>query len=78
MLPRSMILEQSRKPTRRERLLDEMNRGVPGAELGAVIEPVAPKAAGPGRPPVGVERMRRLHCWQQGFTLLEPAVEEAR
>ena len=51
-----------RKSTRRERFLDEMNRVVPWAELVAVIEPVYPKADGPGRPPVGIERMLRLHC----------------
>ncbi|WHZ15280.1 MAG: Mobile element protein [Nitrospira sp.] len=32
--------ERYRKPTRRERFLDEMNRVVPWAELMAVIEPV--------------------------------------
>ncbi len=69
--------EQSRKSTRRERFLDEMNRVVPWAELVAVIEPVYPKADGPGRPPVGIERMLRLHCLQQWFTLSDPAVEEA-
>jgi transposase, IS5 family len=70
--------EQYRKPTRRERFLDEMTRVVPWAELVAVIEPIYPKAAGPGRPPVGVERMLRLHCLQQWFNLSDPAVEEAR
>ncbi|MEO6546099.1 MAG: IS5 family transposase [Nitrospiraceae bacterium] len=70
--------EQYRKPTRRERFLDEMNRVVPWAELVAAIEPVYPKAEGPGRPPVGVERLLRLHCLQQWFTLSDPAVEEAR
>jgi len=69
--------EQYRKPTRREQFLDEMNRVVPWAELVAVIEPVYPKAEGPGRPPVGVERMVRLHCLQQWFNLSDPAVEEA-
>jgi transposase, IS5 family len=69
--------DQYRKPTRRERFLDEMNRLVPWAELVAVIEPVYPKAEGPGRPPVGVARMLRLHCLQQWFTLSDPAVEEA-
>ena len=54
-----------------------MNRVVPWAELVAVIEPVYPKAEGPGRPPVGVERMLRLHCLQQWFNLSDPAVEEA-
>ena len=69
--------EQYRKPTRREQFLNEMNRVVPWAELVAVIEPVYPKAEGPGRPPVGVERMLRLHCLQQWFNLSDPAVEEA-
>lgn len=55
-----------------------MNRVVPWAELVAVIEPVYPKADGPGRPPVGIERMLRLDCLQQGFNLSDPAVEEAR
>jgi IS5 family transposase len=69
--------EQYRKPTRREQFLDEMNRVVPWADLVATIEPVYPKAEGPGRPPVGVERMLRLHCLQQWFNLSDPAVEEA-
>ena len=56
--------EQYRKSTRREQFLDEMNRVVPWVELVTVIEPVYPKAEGPGRPPVGVERMLRLHCLQ--------------
>jgi IS5 family transposase len=54
-----------------------MTRVVPWAELVSVIEPVSPKAEGPGRPPVGVERMVRLHWLQQWFKLSDPAVEEA-
>ena len=72
-----VTFEQYRKPTRRERFLDEMNRVVPWVELVSAIEPVYPKAEGPGRPPVGVERMLRLHCLQQWFNLSDPAVEEA-
>ena len=72
-----VTFEQYRKPTRRERFLDEMNRVVPWMDLVAAIEPVYPKAEGPGRPSVGVERMLRLHCLQQWFTLSDPAVEEA-
>ena len=72
-----VTFEQYRKPTRRERFLDEMNRVVPWEELVTVIEPVYPKADGPGRPPVGIERMLRLHCLQQWFNLSDPAVEEA-
>ncbi|HEU5408087.1 MAG TPA: IS5/IS1182 family transposase, partial [Nitrospira sp.] len=52
-----VTFEPYRKPTRRERFLDEMNRVVPWADLVAAIEPVYPTAEGPGRPPVGVERM---------------------
>lgn len=70
-------VERYRTPTRRERFLDEMSRVVPWADLVATIEPVYPKAEGPGRPPVGVERMLRLHCLQQWFNLSDPAVEEA-
>ncbi|MDI3462696.1 MAG: Mobile element protein [Nitrospira sp.] len=69
--------EQYRKPTRREQFLGEMTRVVPWAELVAVIEPVYPKADGPGRPPVGIDRLLRLHCLQQWFSLSDPAVEEA-
>jgi IS5 family transposase len=73
----AVTFEQYRKPTRRERFLDEMNRVVPWAELTATIEPVSPKAEGPGRPPVGVDRMLRLPCLQQWFNLSDPAVDEA-
>jgi IS5 family transposase len=72
-----VTFDQYRKSTRRERFLDEMNRVVPWAELVATIEPVSPKPEGPGRPPIGVERMLRLHCLQQWFNLSDPAVEEA-
>jgi IS5 family transposase len=41
-----------------------MNRVVPWSDLVAVIEPVYLNADGPGCPPVGIERMLRLHCLQ--------------
>jgi len=72
-----VTFEQYRKTTRREQFLGEMNRVVPWTELVATIEPVYPKAEGPGRPPVGIERMLQLHCLQQWFNLSDPAVEEA-
>lgn len=58
-------VEQYRKPPRRERFLDEMNRVVPWVDLVAVIEPGYPKAEGLGRPPVGVERLLQRHRLQQ-------------
>lgn len=42
-----------------------------------MVEPVYPKADGPGRPPIGIDRLLRLHCLQQWGTLSDPAVEEA-
>ncbi len=69
--------EQYRKPTRRERFLAEMEQVIPWSELAAVIEPYYPKAEGAGRPPVGVERMLRIHFLQHWFNLSDPAVEEA-
>src|SRR5437016_9375720 len=50
---------------------------MPWSELYRLIEPVYPKAEGPGRPPVGVERMLRIYFLQQWFNLSDPAVEEA-
>lgn len=41
-----VTFEQYRKPTRRERFLDEMSRVVPWVELVAVVDPVYPKARG--------------------------------
>jgi transposase, IS5 family len=70
--------ERYRKPTRREKFLAEMNTVVPWKELAAVIEPYYPKATSAGgRPPVGLERMLRIHCLQLWFDLSDPAVEEA-
>jgi IS5 family transposase len=70
--------ERFRKPTRREKFLAEMNTVVPWAELAAIIEPNYPKATSAGgRPPVGLERMLRIHCLQLWFNLSDPAVEEA-
>lgn len=69
--------ERYRKPTRREVFLTEMDQVVPWAELCALIAPVYPKGKGPGRPPVGLERMLRIYFLQQWFDLSDPAVEEA-
>ncbi len=53
--------EKYRKPTRRERFLDEMNRLIPWAELAAVFEPFYSRGEGRGRPPIGVERLLQIH-----------------
>ena len=68
--------EKHAKLTRRAAFLAEMERVVPWRELCAVVEPFYPKP-GNGRPPVGLERMLRLHFLQHWFNLSDPAAEEA-
>lgn len=69
--------EKYRKPTRREQFLDEMDKIIPWEGLCGVVEPFYPKVEGPGRPPIGLERMLRIHFLQHWFNLSDPAVEEA-
>lgn len=68
--------DKHRKQTRRAKFLAEMERVVPWRELCAIIEPYYPKG-GSGRPPIGLERMLRLHLLQHWFNLSDPAAEEA-
>ncbi len=68
--------EKHRKPTRRDEFLDLMNRIIPWSALCAVIEPHYPKR-GNGRPPIGLERMLRIHFIQHWFNLADLACEEA-
>lgn len=69
--------ERYQKQTRRARFLSEMDQVVPWAELVAVLEPYYPAPTGPGRRPVGLERMLRIYFLQHWFNLSDPAVEEA-
>jgi transposase, IS5 family len=68
--------ERYRKPTRREAFLAQMETLVPWSALGALIEPHYPKA-GKGRPPIGLQRMLRIHLLQHWFNLADEAMEEA-
>ena len=68
--------EQHRKPTRRDQFLETMNRIIPWEALCAVVEPHYPKK-GSGRPPIGLERMLRIHFLQHWFNLADFACEEA-
>src|SRR5262245_27149998 len=68
--------EKHGKLTRRAAFLAEMEEVVPWRELCAVVEPFYPKR-GNGRPPIGLERMLRLHFLQHWFNLSDLAVEEA-
>lgn len=64
------------RTTRKTKFLIEMNELVPWASLCELIEPYYPKA-GNGRPPVGLERMLRIHFLQLWFNLADEACEEA-
>jgi transposase, IS5 family len=68
--------EQYRKPTRRDMFLATMERVVPWEALCSVIEPHYPKA-GNGRPPIGLQRMLRMHFVQHWFNLADEACEDA-
>lgn len=69
--------ERFRKPTRRDQFLAEMDEIIPWRNLCKVIKPFYPQPKGAGRPPVGLERMLRIHFLQHWFNLSDPAVEEA-
>ncbi len=66
-----------RKPTRRDQFLAEMDQIIPWGDLCKVIKPFYPNPKGAGRPPIGLERMLRIHFLQHWFNLSDPAVEEA-
>lgn len=68
--------EAYRKPTRRDEFLKTMEAIVPWTALCEVIEPFYPKA-GNGRPPIGLERMLRIHFISHWFNLADLACEEA-
>src|SRR5688500_14411021 len=64
------------KVTRRERFLAEMDQVIPWKRLMALIDPFYPKP-GNGRPPLGLEKMLRIHFLQHWFDLSDPAAEDA-
>ena len=68
--------ETYRKPTRRDEFLSTMEAIVPWSALCEVIEPHYPKA-GNGRPPIGLQRMLRIHFIQHWFNLADLSCEEA-
>lgn len=69
--------EKYRKKTRKEMFLEEMDQIIPWIEMTEAITPYYPVPKGPGRPPVGLERMLRIHFLQHWFELSDPGVEEA-
>ena len=67
--------EKYAKKSRRAEFLAQMDQVVPWSELCELIEPHYPNT-GRGRPPVGLERMLRLHFLQHWYNLSDPGLEE--
>ena len=65
----------SKKQTRRDDL-GEMEQVVPWARLVERLRPLLPKGER-GRPPIGLERMLRIHFLQQWYGLADGAMEDA-
>jgi IS5 family transposase len=65
-----------KKQTRRDKFLAEMERVVPWARLVERLRPLYPKGER-GRPPIGLERMLRIHFLQQWYGLADGAMEDA-
>ena len=72
----SMVYENKKKKTRREKFLEEMDRVIPWEELLQVISPHYPKA-GNGRQPMPLSRMLRIYFMQQWYGLSDPAMEDS-
>jgi transposase, IS5 family len=65
-----------KKQTRRDKFLAEMDVVVPWARLVERLRPLYPKGER-GRPPIGLERMLRIHFLQQWYGLADGAMEDA-
>ena len=66
-----------KRVTRREKFLGEMQKVVPWQRLLDLIEPHYPSSGRVGRPPIGLERMLRMHFVQQWYALSDEALEDA-
>jgi IS5 family transposase len=66
-----------KKRTRRERFLAEIEAVTPWGALIAEIAGFYPNGEGPGRPPIGLQRMLRMYIAQQCFGLSDEGIEDA-
>jgi IS5 family transposase len=65
-----------KKQTRRDKFLADMEQVVPWARLVERLRPFYPRGER-GRPPIGLERMLRIHFLQQWYGLADEAMEDA-
>ena len=66
-----------KKVTRRERFLGEIDAITPWSALVEQLESFYPRGKGPGRPPIGLERMLRMYIVQQCLGLSDEGIEDA-
>ncbi|WP_414719481.1 IS5 family transposase [Trinickia sp.] len=66
----------TKRVTKRQRFLTEMDKLVPWPHLLSAIEPYYPKGKR-GRLPIGLERMLRIYFLQQWYGLLDEGLEDA-
>lgn len=66
-----------KKVTRREKFLAQLNELLPWQEMLGLIEPHYPKSGKPGRQPIGLEVMLRVHIAQIVYNYSDPGMEEA-
>ena len=66
----SNLMYEGKKTTRREKLLEDMERIVSFRELIALIEPFyyVKRSDGRGRPAIGIEKMLRMYLLQEWFS----------
>ena len=72
----SLVYENKKKKTRREKFLEEMERVIPWGEFLGIIRPYYPKA-GNGRQPMPIGMMLRIYFMQQWYGLSDPAMEDS-
>jgi len=65
-----------KRRTKREEFLEIMNEIIPWEEWVKLIEPFYPNGKR-GRPPLGIEKMLRMHLLQAWFNLSDEGVEDA-
>lgn len=65
-----------KKVTRRQQMLEEMDKVIPWERLSVLLRPLYPTGEG-GRPSKPLETMLRIYCVQQWFGLSDPGAEEA-
>jgi len=66
-----------KKQTRRDVFLSQLEAITPWSQMVGQLQAFYPKGDGPGRPPIGLERMLRMYVAQQCFGFSDEGIEDA-